>query len=267
MFDLGLMRFMPKPLRDPLSDVLWRIADRRRFRPELSSGKKSVLACRTAYNQWGGYCVPLSASYRPAARKILAAKVWEPDTITFMANNAADGDIIHAGTFFGDFIPALSSAVAAGRRVWAFEPNPDNFRCAEITISLNKADNVVLQHAALGDVIGSLPMEVRDAIGRSLGGASHLVADADGPTVTMVPVVTIDSAVPSDRKITVLQLDVEGFEQNALIGALETIRLWRPILILETLPEPGWLSENILSLGYRHDRRLYDNWVLVPNGR
>lgn len=264
MFNLGLTRFVPAALRGPLSDALWAVADRPRFRPELCRGDDAILQCRTAYNIYGAYCVPLSSSYRPAACKILAGKVWEPDTLAYMSAHARGGDIVHAGTFFGDFIPALSKAVGPQNRVWAFEPNPENVRCAGITISLNRAENVILTHAALGAVAGTLPMQVRDATGRSLGGASHLVQHIGDDAVTMVPVVTVDSVVPADRTVKILQLDVEGFEQQALTGALETIRRCRPILILETLPAQTWLAENILSLGYAHAGRLYDNWVLEP---
>lgn len=35
---------------------------------------------------------------------ILSGKVWEPDTIEFILDHSHGGDIIHAGTYFDDFI-------------------------------------------------------------------------------------------------------------------------------------------------------------------
>ena len=265
MFNTGLTRYLPLPVRRLVSDLMWKVADRPRFRPELSvQPSGAVLGCRTAYNMYGGYCVPLSASYRPAARKVLAGKVWEPDTIEFMIAHARGGDIVHAGTFFGDFIPALARAVGPDHCVWAFEPNPENARCARMTIALNDLQNVTLTPAGLGASAATVDMEVRDASGRSLGGASHIVEKADGVTSAKVQIVTVDGAVPHDRKVGIIQLDVEGFEQQALSGAMDTIRRCKPVIILETLPSREWLDANILALGYREAGRLHDNYVLIP---
>ena len=93
-----------------------------------------VLQCDIAYNMLGGYCVPLSSRHRYAAQVVLRGNVYEPDTIHFIVQNAKDGDVIHAGAFFGDFLPALSRGCARSCKVWAFEPDPENYRCALATI-------------------------------------------------------------------------------------------------------------------------------------
>ena len=41
----------------------------------------SVLQCCIAYNQYGGYCLPLASIHRPAPTMILSGLVHEPDTI------------------------------------------------------------------------------------------------------------------------------------------------------------------------------------------
>lgn len=223
----------------------------------------SVLQCCIAYNAYGGYCVPLSSRHRPAAKKILAGDIWEPATIEFLMSHCEGSDIVHAGTFFGDFLPALSQSLVPGAKVWAFEPQPENYRCALITAYTNGIENVIeLKNAGLGERRGSLAMMTADADGRSLGGSSRIVERSGDASSIRVPIVTIDDVVPSDRKVSIIQLDVEGFEQPALSGALMTIRRCRPILVLETLPEGNWLSENILQLGYRIDGSLHDNTVL-----
>jgi len=72
----------------------------------------SCLKCHVSYNKYGGYCVPDSSRHRPAAKMVLANDVYEPKTIEFMRRECGSGDIIHAGTYFGDFLPALSSTCA-----------------------------------------------------------------------------------------------------------------------------------------------------------
>ena len=60
-----------------------------------------------------------------------------------------------------------------------------------------------------------------------------------------------------------MQLDVEGYEQQALAGAMRTIIRCRPILILENLPERHWFEANILRLGYRETGKLHENFIFT----
>ena len=153
------------------------------------------------------------------------------------------GDVVHAGTFFGDFLPAL--AMRDGM-VWAFEPNRESYRCAQITTALNDLRNVRLTHAALSEAAGEAVLAISNRRGLSYGGGSRLISgSSDGLGTETVPLVTIDEAVPSDRLVGLLQLDVEGHEQRALLGAMLTIQRCRPLIILESLPPQAWLSQHL----------------------
>lgn len=218
-----------------------------------SEGSGPVLSCVVAYNQFGGYCIPTSSQHRPAAQHILAGDVWERDTLTYLTSHFGEGDAIHAGTYFGDFLPALSAACPDGSMIWAFEPNPENFRCAAITAMINDLENVHLTEAALGSTPGTARLLVKGTRGRSLGGASRIVsepADAGRGHTVAVRIVVIDDIVPARRQVSLIHLDVEGSEREALAGALGTITRCRPILILEAVPADPWFSEAIISLGY-----------------
>lgn len=199
----------------------------------------------------------------------MSGGIWEPDTIEFMVNHSGNGDIVHAGTYFGDFIPALSRACVNGATLWAFEPNPENYRCARITVEINNLKNVEIKNAGLGAQTGSFFMKAFDESGRALGGGSHLVIEANKNSrekLIEVDIIKLDDVLPSGREVAIIQLDVEGFEQAALIGAMETIKRYKPILILENLPEHGWLSENILSRGYQVTGKLHGNTILTMKG-
>lgn len=223
-----------------------------------------VLRCYVSYNKFGGYCIPQSSHHRPAAQKILAGGIWEPDTIDFITRHAGNGDIVHAGTYFGDFIPALSRTCIESAKLWAFEPNPENYRCALITIAINHLNNVDIKKAGLGAQTGSLSMEITDEKGIGLGGASRLIEGQrnNRRQFTNVDILRLDDILPPERRITILQLDVEGFEQQALTGSMETIKRCKPIIILENLPESSWLAENILCMGYQVSGKLHENTIL-----
>jgi len=185
---------------------------------------------------------------------VFRGDVHEPRTIDFVVSHCKDGDIVHAGAYFGDFLPALSRACIPGAKIWTFEPNPENYRCALITLDINGLRNVELTNAALGERQDSLVMLTIDAKGSPLGGGSRILApgSAASPEATAtVPSVAVDEVVPPDRRVSVIQLDVEGYEQQALAGALGTIQRCLPVIVVETLPADDWLSENILRLGYR----------------
>jgi FkbM family methyltransferase len=226
-----------------------------------------ALKCRIAYNRFGGYCVPRSSAHRPAAKAVLSGQVYEPETIDFMRSSCGDRDILHAGTFFGDFLPALSAAIAPRSLVWAFEPNRENYRCARVTLELNEATNVRLAHGGLGAQRQRSSVQTADAGGKALGGASRIVRPGnEARWREPVEIFTIDEVIPPERDLGLLQLDVEGYEQEALSGGLATIRRCMPILILESLPgsrlvQGEWFADNILSLGYAQVARLHGNFV------
>jgi hypothetical protein len=119
-------KMLPEAISRYAKIIRWKLNCRGSQRVAGFRGNGPVLQCCIAYNKYGGYCVPLASRYRVAARKILAGEVWEPTTIEFLMSYGSHGDIVHAGAYFGDFLPALSRSCAPGAKVWAFEPNPEN---------------------------------------------------------------------------------------------------------------------------------------------
>ena len=55
--------------------------------------------------------------------------------------------------------------------MWAFEPNSESHRCAEVTLLLNRIDNVRLRNAGLGAAAGESLVQVANKNGRAVGGA------------------------------------------------------------------------------------------------
>ena len=227
----------------------------------------AVLQCRVAYNDYGAFCIPLNSQHRPAAQMVMSGRTWEAETVQFIGQNIGSGDMVHAGTYFGDMLPAVSSFAQGDAKIWAFEPNFENYRCASITVQLNSLqDRVALHHAGLGAEKSQQPLLIEDSKGRKLGGTSKFVAteSLNGAKSAMIDIVTIDETVPSDRHVTILHLDVEGFEEPALCGAVETIKRCKPILILETPPHE-WLSENVFPLGYQKVTEVDENSIYHVN--
>ena len=106
--------------------------------PQPQGDDAQVLSCMIAYNAFGAYCLPISSIDRPVPQAILDGRIWEKDTVDLIVRHVGKGDVVHAGTYFGDFLPALAASVASGAKVWAFEPNLESFRCSQITLLLRR---------------------------------------------------------------------------------------------------------------------------------
>lgn len=147
------------------------------------------------------------------------------------------GSVISAGVCFGGMLTRIA---AQASRVYAWEPSLENHKCAGATIAKNNLTNVQLRHAALGSANGTGTLTTGWKNSYHLGGCSSMVDDGVprskyltvGPfRLETVAVECIDSFLYED--LSILQLDCEGSEYHALLGARATIELHRPLIIVE----------------------------------
>jgi len=217
-------------------------------------------------NEYGRYCIPAESRHRPAAQAILAGEVWEPATTAFIAEQSRHGDVVTGGAYFGDMLPAAASG---GHVVYAAEPNPVNFGAAQSTLEANGIENVRLVNAGFGARAGARSIEVADAAGNPHGGGSWITSQrrVSRRAATRLPcaLVAIDDLVPPGRAVTLIHLDVEGFEKQALRGALGTIERCLPQLLLEARPRLGHIARRLASLGYRDVAEMDGNTLLTTS--
>tara|TARA_B110000503_G_C7110484_1_gene397847 strand:+ start:61 stop:711 length:651 start_codon:yes stop_codon:yes gene_type:complete len=207
-----------------------------------------------AHNEYGMYAIPKSSAWRIAAQTVIEENVWEHDTIKYIIKNCEHSSIIHAGAYFGDFIPALSKNCK--HTVFAFEPNSENYECANMTCDLNNCTNVILRQNALGDCRKIVNLKIRHG-NKSIGGLSKIVSMADKDTEEALQV-TIDDTIPHTRPVSILHLDLEGHELSALKGAKNIIKKWKPIVIIEDNHKEYSLLAN---LNYVYQRTINKNLI------
>lgn len=189
----------------------------------------------TAVNAYGFYCIPETFRKREVSKLLMNGKINEPRTLQLIQQFVGDGDIVSGGAFVGDFLPIMSRALKGDAMLHSFEPNPVGFAATSMTLALNDLKNVRLSPVAVGSEQAILPLQVSNAAGVAMGGTSRIVEQAsDGQTID-VEITRIDNLVPQDRRVSVLQLDVEGYEWPAIEGAAATIRAGHPLIVLETL--------------------------------
>ncbi len=164
---------------------------------------------------------------------------------------AGPGDcVIDAGACFGDTTLAFADAVGAGGQVHAFEVVPDNLAVARHNLSLNPrfAATVRCNAQALG------------------AGSARLYLHGSGPGAIVngepgglpVDVISIDEYVAREAltQVDFIKMDIEGSESQALDGAIETLRRFRPKLAISLYHRPEDLTRiplwvDNLGLGYR----------------
>lgn len=148
-------------------------------------------------------------------------------TEAFMKNYLRSGDVcLDIGANIGYFTRIMSSVVGPGGRVHAFEPMPSAIRC--LRKNVENLQNVTLHEIALSDRVGKSAFSIRN-----LGDTSSLGSDSSSKNVIEVQTNTVDCIAINEAKIDFIKIDVEGYEYEVLMGAVETLTLKRPLLYFE----------------------------------
>jgi FkbM family methyltransferase len=146
----------------------------------------------------------------------------------FLASVVRDDSIVaDVGANQGVYSLWLARAATKGH-VFAFEPDPELFRCLERNIQINQLPNVVPVQAAASNCSGTLTFAA-NRINRGDNRVSRKMLE----NVDMIEVraVTLDNAV-SDQRLDVLKIDVQGFEIEVLSGAKQILRANPSLTIL-----------------------------------
>jgi FkbM family methyltransferase len=142
-------------------------------------------------------------------------------------------------------------------QVYTFEPDPILFRCLVNNVP---HENVVFTNAAVGGASGFIAVD--RWMGAQNPGANRVKAGG------VIPQVAIDGY--GFESVDLIQLDIEGYELNALKGAQDTIMRCRPVVCIELRDHShhfGTSDEEIRNWlrgqGYRCAKRMnYDEfWV------
>lgn len=162
--------------------------------------------------------------------------------------------VIHAGANCGVWSKIYAQLF---KDVVTFEPNDINFECFQRNVS---EPNVKIYKAGLSDKSGFCKSVEGDE-GQNYGALQIEEADEG------IPMMTIDSL---DLNPDLIQLDVEGFEENALRGAQKTIMRSRPIIIIEQkkLAKNGMndaeIAIMIQRIGYYFAERVWSDNIFIP---
>lgn len=169
----------------------------------------------------------------------------EPDTSQALRKLCKPGStVFDIGANVGSHALPMARDVGPQGRVYAFEPVPWAVNKLKRNLELNRFGNLVLESIALSDVNEiDVQMEFRASfkIGAGLGVSqdgrinSGWWNECDQIKIQMQ---TLDSYVSSHQitGVDLIKLDVDGFEGKVIRGALETLKRFHPIIIMEIAP-------------------------------
>ncbi len=143
---------------------------------------------------------------------------WEePELMGFLRDRGALGQgalVFDLGAHQAVLAIMLARAVGEDGHVVAVEAEPHNARVAEINCDLNDVDNVTVIHAAGAATEGFTNF------------AEGLTGQVDERTAAgnvTVPTVTVDGLAREHGRPDVVLIDVEGYEEQVVRGADETL--------------------------------------------
>lgn len=140
-------------------------------------------------------------------------------------NSFKNATIIDCGAFIGDTAFIFNKYLHPAK-ILALEPDPFNYQKLKKNIILNELKNIIPLQKAVGVSGGETFINLPGTAG------AHLSASAKSEI--KVKTDTIDSFVKKLRltNIKLIKIDIEGLELTAIRGAKETIKKYKPALIV-----------------------------------
>jgi FkbM family methyltransferase len=193
----------------------------------------------------------------PCAR--LIPEDYEPQVLDLLKQTIAPGAVVlDVGANVG--VSAIMMARWCGPQghIHAFEPNPTPKRLLTEHLRLNGlVDRVTVNPVALSDKEGAATFHAVGISGKSALSDANLGEDVEH---FEVPVTTIDSyCYLHNIKPSLIKIDVEGFEFSVLNGAKNTLKRYRPSILVELHPmnwpslgiDPRWAEAQLTELNYK----------------
>lgn len=185
---------------------------------------------------------------------------------SFIQTISRAAQFLDVGAHWGVFSIVAMKVGGPGSRAVCIEASGQAVKVLRENLCLNEVqDFVSVVNSACGEKVGELRMLTTGA-----GGADYFVVPADErPDTITVPQVSADSVCESSRfQPTHMKVDVEGFEEEVLRGALRVLSRFKPHLFLELHGDiihrrgksPGAVLDILQEAGYSH-------WVSVDGGR
>jgi FkbM family methyltransferase len=168
---------------------------------------------------------------------LFAGGCYEPNEFAVLDRVLKPGMVfLDGGANEGVYTVFASARVGPTGRVIAVEPSPRELERLKANIKINRAANVIIADVALAERPRSVKLvlaEQQHAGQNTLG--AFIYEGVNSVDVRCVRAVAIDDLMLTHgvSRLDIVKLDLEGAEFRALIGARNTLRDMRPLLLIE----------------------------------
>lgn len=172
---------------------------------------------------------------------------FEVDEIEFMQMFLKEGDtFIDIGANIGLFSLMASGIVGDSGKVICYEPSPTTFTRLQENISLNNFRNIEARNIGLSDTNGILKLNISESGYEAWNTFAGNSQDNYFQKAVEVNVSALDDELTGidKSKISLLKIDVEGWEKFVLKGASRFFSDYSPVLMIE------FTEANTFSAGY-----------------
>lgn len=175
----------------------------------------------------------------PAERQVLETGTYKRHLSGALSSILAPGQfILDIGAGVGEFSLLAASKAGPRGRVVAFEPLARNMRLLLANCRANDVNTIDVLPFAASDSDGFLTIIRRGAI---LTARDPLDEDFLAGMIDVAYARTIDSVIPTDQRVDVVRVCLDGFDFRALRGAEQMLSRCKPHLFADWAP--GLLHE------------------------
>lgn len=191
---------------------------------------------------------------------IIRDGVWEPQETEFIQKYIKKGWIvIDIGANIGYYTLLFSKLVGEKGKVYAFEPDPENFIILRRNISENKLKNVFLIKKA----VANTDRKIKLFLDEENKGDHKIYNSFDSRQSININSVKLDSLLgKSTKKVNFIKMDIQGAEYLALLGMQKLLNNQKDISIISEywpmgLHKAGGKPENYINLLKKNAFRLF----------
>ena len=192
------------------------------------------------YTEIGGYKI---VTDKLDSLSLSVFGIYEKTLINTIKTYIKKGDVVcDIGAHDGYHTLDMSKAVGRNGKVYAFEPDPDNFDLLKKNLENNAIKNVILVKKAISDRCGVTKLYQNPA-NRSDNG---IIEKGNGFSFTEVETISLDRFFAKRNKVDFIKMDIQGAEPLAYKGMTNLIRKNKHMKIIMEL-RPGLIKNGIRS--------------------
>ena len=187
-----------------------------------------------------------------SAANFVTGSSQQREQLALRAILSAGAAFYDVGANVGFFTMIAARLLGPAGRIFCFEPLPENYRQIRHNAMLNSFTNVEIIETALGSFDGeaSFWTSAEPTWGKLVSTGKvpdKMTGEIKVPVRRLDGIVTASGLPPPDA----IKIDVEGAEVDVLLGAAETLRHYRPRLLIELHGTNAAVAELLTELKYK----------------